>query len=794
MDCKWMYFITTVICFLLVGSLDAQVAAVKLQTLRGEVVDRSTGKSISNVVVELLNYAPRVAAITDEKGTFELRNVPVGYQRIRVNGSGYYDLVHSELVISGKQSVIKIKMEEEFKMKKEEVVERKRNQFRNTKMMTIDEMNVVSARPFNIEETNRYITGFGGPARAVTNYPGLMNTDDAQSYIVSRGNSPYGIQWMVEGVPIENPHHFATMGNTGSIFPLLNNNLLNSSDFINGAFAAQYSNVYAGMFDIKMRQGNNERHEFSALLSAYGAEFIAEGPFKKKGGSFAVAARAGIFDLLQNIGINLGTNAVPRYYDLNFKIDLPTKNAGHFSVFGIGGISRAAILDNGVPGDDAFVNQGTDFYVKADLGLLGAKHLKFFQNDISLETTLSYLIEDYHIDGDTVVQDTSLPYFTMHNFRQRLGLSSTINKKFNAKFFLRAGGYAYGHFIQSEGSWIRRNALYSLADEFQLQVGGFVQARYLFSKSFSMVLGLQGMFWSLNKDAWAIEPRLALDWKIGKRHRLSFGYGWHSKIPSFAMTFLVKKQGDGTYENNNRALGLNRSHQVVLSYDAYLASYWGIKANAYFMYNTDLAVQKHSSSFSLANYGNFAVYPDSTNLESKGRGVNYGVEVSIEKFFSRGFYGLLSAAYQRAFYHGSDQIWRSSAFDAQYVSSLVMGKEFRIGKKKQNVVYGDFRFHLHGGLPYTPIDLEASKQAGREVLMEDQAYSKRLGVYKRIDVRIGARFNHRKKRISHHIYVVIQNVAQFRNDFEVKYNPVNQQIVTTKQFGFVPNLFYQIHF
>lgn len=792
---KHKLYTTTLLSFFIFSSVVwAQNKEVQLQTLRGEVVDRGTGKGIANVLVELLNYTPRVAAITDKNGFFELIDVPIGYQRIRVNGAGYYDLVHSELVIVGKQSVIKIKMEEELTMDIAIIETNKKRRLRNTKMMTIDEMNVVSARPFNIEETNRYITGFGGPARAVTNYPGLLNTDDAQNYIVSRGSSPYGIQWMIEGVPIENPHHFATMGNTGALFPLLNNNLLASSDFINGAFAAQYNNVYAGMFDINMRKGNNERHEFSAQLSVYGAEFIAEGPFKKKGASFAIAARAGIFDVLQKLGVSLGTNAAPRYYDLNFKIDIPTKNAGRFSLFGVGGISDLAVLYNGSPDEDAFVNAGINFYINTGFGLVGLNHHKFFENDFSLKTTASYLIEDYQLHRDTIYPDTLYPYFTMHNFRQRIGLSSVLNKKFNNKLFLRGGVHAYLHFIAAKGEWRRRNELHSLANEIQVLAGAFVEARYKVSNVFSFVLGVQGMYWSLNKNSWAVEPRVALDWRIGKRHRLSLGYGWHSKIQSFAVAFLVKKQNNGLYDNSNRELGLNRSHQAVLSYDTYLARYWGIKANAYIMYNTDVAVQKRSSSFSIANYGNFAIYPDSTNLVNAGKSVNYGVEFSIEKFFNKGLYGLLSAAYQRAFYHGSDQVWRNSAFDAQHVTSLVMGKEFKIGRKKRNVIYGDCRFNLHGGLPYTPIDLEASKRAGREVLMEDQAFSKRLGLYKRIDVRVGARFNHRKKRISHHIYVVIQNVAQFKNDFEVRYNPATEKIVTTKQFGFVPNLFYQVHF
>lgn len=782
--------------FLCMSTLYAQEndKSVKLQTVRGQIVDQVTGKGLSNVLVELLNYTPRVAAISNEDGSFELNNVPIGYQRIRVNGYGYYDVVYTELVIAGKQSVIKVKMEEEIEIEIATIEATTDGRIKNAKMTTIDEMNIVSARPFNIEETNRYITGFGGPARAVTNYPGLLNTDDAQNYIVSRGYSPYGIQWMVEGVPVENPHHFATMGNTGSLFPLLNNNLLATSDFVNGAFSARYNNVYAGMFDINMRKGNNERHEFSAQLSIYGAEFIAEGPFKKKGASYAVAVRAGIFDVLQQLGVSLGTNATPRYYDVNFKVDIPTKKAGHFSLFGIGGLSDIAVLDEGPAGEDAFVNAGTNFYINTSFGLMGMNHLKHFDNDVSLKTTLSYLIEDYKLHRDTIFPDTILPFFTVRNFRQRAGISTILSKKFNSQFVLRGGASAYVHFISVKGEWRRRNEMHSFADDIEVLASAFVEARYKFSSSFAFVMGVQGMYWSLNKNSWAVEPRVALDWRAGKRHRFSLGYGWNSKIQSFAMSFLVKKQTDGSYDNSNRDLGLNRSHQLVLSYDASFARVWGVKANAYVSYNTNLAVDQTRNSFSIVNYGNFAVYPDSTSLMTTGEALNYGVEVSIEKFFSKGFYGLLSSAYQRSLYQGSDEVWRNSAFDAQHVTSLVMGKEFKIGKKKQNVIYGDFRFNMHGGLPYTPIDLEASKLAGEEVLIGDQAYTKRLGLYKRIDVRIGARFNHPRKRISHHVYVVVQNATMFRNDFEVKYNPTTEEIVTTQQFGLIPNLFYQVYF
>lgn len=777
----------------------SQEIKTKKQIVRGLIVDRTTGQGVGNAYVELLNHTPRITASTNEKGTFELKNVPVGRQRIRVEVKGYYESIYSELVVAGKQSVITIPIEEEVPLtiatvEAEGGKRKNEGRYRNSKMEAVDEMNPISVLAFNIEDVVKYFGSFGDPARIITNFPGMFNIDDTQNYLVSRGNSPYGLSWMIEGVPLENPHHFATMGTTGGIFPLLNNNLLEKSDFVNGALSAQYGNAFSGVFDVKLRQGNNERLEFVAQLSAMGAEFVAEGPFKKKGASFAVAVRAGILDLLQMIDIDLGSSVAPRYYDANFKIDIPTKKAGHFSIFGVGGLSNVINLNEKRDTSDILVESGIDFYLNSGMGLAGIKHKIFFDKETSLQTTLSYLIEDYHSYRDTILEDRKIPFFDIKDFRQRIGLSTIFNKKFTPKFVLRAGLHGYLHHLNIWEGFLHRDEQTALLNGFQVMTNGFVQAQYKFSPRFIITMGVQGMYWSLNKNSWAVEPRFALNWYVGKRHKLSLGYGWHSKIQTFPIAFLIQKQPDGTYNKSNMDLGPTRSHHLVLSYEVYLAKFWALRSNLYAQYNTDVAVQTTPNSLSLANYGALADYPRLTNWQSTGYAFSCGAEVSLEKFFSHGYYGLLSGSYQRAFYQGSDLVWRNSAFDVQYVATTVMGKEFKIGKKKRNLIYFDLRFNIHGGLPYTPIDLEASQLAGREILKLDEAYSERVGVYKRLDARVGIRLNHRKKGISHHIYVEVINVANFNNDLLVRYHPERQSVVRSKQFGLVPNLFYQIRF
>ncbi len=782
------------------GFIYAQSDEVRNQTVRGYIVDRASGYGIVDAEVELLNFSPRKSTRTTENGEFVLEDVPVGHQRFRVAMKGYYESVHSELIVAGKEAAMVIPMDEELAVavvtvEAERTVGGKKELLKNEKMMGVDEINIVSTRQFNIEEVTRYVGGIGDPARIVTNFPGLFNVDDQQNYIVSRGNTPYGIGWEIEGVPIENPHHFATIGNTGGIFPLLNNNLLDNSDFVNGAMPAHYANSFSGVFDINMRKGNNRSFEFAGQLSLYGIEAVAEGPFKKGASSFAVAYRYGIFSLMQLIGLDIGTNAIPEYQDLNFKIDIPTRGAGKFSIFGIGGLSKINILNENRDTSDQFAERNIDLYIESNNALVGVNHLIYLNKNTSIKTTASYVLADYTSIRDTIIQDSiKEPYYLVEELRHQFRLSSTINSKVSKKLLVRGGVYGELLMVNVDDRSLQTGVYDWFADDKLITAGGFFEAEYKFSPKLRGVVGVAGRWNSLNKDSWAAEPRMSLSWQMARRHRLTFGYGWHSKTQPMTMLFYVRQKLDGSYDNSNRGLAPTRSHHAVLSYDVYLHKYWGLKANVYAQYNTDIAVTPNASSFSLTNYGAFGIYPEVTGLVNEGVGFNYGFELALEKFFSQGFYGLVGGSYTRALYSGSDGVWRSASFDVMYLAQFVGGKEFKIGKLKRNTFYFDLRYNGHGGQPYTPILLEESQLAGAEIRDVNNAYSQRLKPYNRIDVRLGMRFNHRKKKISHHLYIEMMNVANFRNDLQIVYNVDSEKIIRSKQFGFVPNLFYQIKF
>jgi hypothetical protein len=180
-------------------------------------------------------------------------------------------------------------------------------------------MATVSARNFNPEEASRYVASREDIARMATNFAGVKGSDDSRNDIVIRGNSPNGVLWRVEGLDIGNPNHFASFGTTGGPVNIINNKMLGNSDFLTGAFPAEYGNGISGVFDLKLRNGNKEKNEFTAQIGILGLEGTAEGPInEKKGSSYIISYRYATLSIMNKLGINFGAAGNPSYQDLNF--------------------------------------------------------------------------------------------------------------------------------------------------------------------------------------------------------------------------------------------------------------------------------------------------------------------------------------------------------------------------------------------------------------------------------------------------------------------------------------------
>jgi hypothetical protein len=711
--------------------------------------------------------------------------------------------VPNVLVTAGKEVVLDIALVASVESLKEVVITGERGKDR-----PVNELAKVSARTFSLEEVTRYSGGRNDVARLATNFAGVSAANDSRNDIVVRGNSPTGLLWRIEGLPIGTTNHFGTLGTTGGPVSALNTNLLRTSDFLSGAFPAEYGNANAAVFDVKFRNGNTDKHEFTAQMAAFsGAELMAEGPISRKNqSSYLVSYRYGIAGAAAT-----GTSAVPYFQDIGFKLTSGNTKLGRFELFGMGGRSSIDFLGAEIDSTDLFADPTVDTYFTSDIGLLGLSHFLQLDDRSYLRTMVgtTYLGTTFlqnNILGAASDQDAVRYTATDARDReQRYTVSTQYNRKFSPRLSLRAG--LVNEVYDLDIDWQDRDRRAGIPDDngdsipdYFIQVRdvqgtidlfqAHAQAEYKFTDELSVTAGLQGQYLDLNDDV-LVAPRAALAWQFRPRQRLSLAYGLHGQLVPLPILLYTDPATGAT----NTGLPFQKAHHLVLAYDHRFAGDWRVKAEAYHQWLFDVAVEDTASSYSAINEGADFIFTERAGLVANGTGRNYGLELTVEKFLSKGYYALVTASVFDSRYTGSDGVERNTGFANQYVLNTLFGKEWAIGKAKRNAITFDTKFTTSGGRPYSPIDLEATRaNLGREVYVDSAAYSQRYDAYLRLDVKFGIRINGKGGKVSHQFFVDLQNITDRENIFVERYNPVTDRVSPVYQNGFFPDFMYRIQF
>jgi hypothetical protein len=769
--------------------------------IKGKIIDKQSEKPISGAVIAVIGLE-NIHSLSDANGNFKLSNIPVGRQNLSISFIGFENTSVSDIdVTTGKDNLITISMTEKFNALDEIIVSSV-----SSKVKPINKMAMVSAKQFSPEEVSRYAGGRSDVARLVSNFAGVSTADDSRNDIVVRGNSPAGMLWRIEGIPVPNPNHFATFATTGGPVSALNPNLLSNSDFFTSAFPAEYGNALSGVFDLGFRKGNPDDYEYMISVGAYpGLEAMAEGPLGKKGGSFVAAARYGFVGVL---GL-AGTDAQPNYSDVSFNVDLGKSKLGNFSIFGIYGTSDIEFLGEEIDKDDPFAAQDEDGYVTSGFGSLGLKHNLDIGKNSYLKTTVGFsnaentYKNDRYYDYNTP-SENKLRFIDVDNSESRITFSTLFNSKVNKRTTIRTG-VLFENYSLDVNTSSRDRQEDSNGDGYPDLVvvvnnkenysifQPYAQGQFRLSEKFMFNAGLHGQYFSINEE-FAIEPRAALTYSINGKNSLSFGYGMHHQSAPAPILYL-NENVKGTPTQTNRDLDLVRSQHYVLGYDVKLAKKWRGKMELYYQDIDKAAVESFPSSYSSLTEGSDYGYSiDKTSLLSNGKGHNQGVELTLEKFFSEGYYGLFTTSVFESKYNGSDGVERNSPFNNGYVINLLGGKEFKIGKAKKNVFSIDTKFTTAGGRYYTPVDLEASNDAGYEIRDDANAYSHQYDSYLRLDVKFGIKINSKTKKRLHQFYIDFQNVTNHTNVFALEYNRLTNSINQKDQIGFSPDFGYKFQF
>lgn len=772
------------------GYTYAQNAAVPaMQNVTGNVYDEASRTPLTGVVVVQLNTGDTSnGTVTDSAGHFKIA-VALGRQSFRLSYMGYESRTVSDVVVTaGKEVNLNISMQEALHKLNEVTVTYNKSK---DKTRTNNDMAMVSARSFNVDETKRYAGSLGDPSRMAANFAGVAPGNDATNDIVVRGNSPSGMLWQLGGLNIPNPNHYGSLGSTGGPVSMINNNNIDKSDFITGAFPAQYGNAVAGVFDIKLRDGNKDKNEYMAQVGFNGFELGAEGPLgKNKSTSYLINYRYSTLGLFQSLGINFGTGAAtPFYQDVNYKITTQLSKKACISLFGIAGASSIGFLGKDVDttradlyGGDPYANE-TSHYVTTMTGLAYEQRLSqktFTRLTLGYSTTY----EKYNEDSISYASNSVLPTYD-HKFKTgKMSAVWMIAHKINAKDNVE-GGLTYDrtnfslfdkqlHPGGTDVINVDKTGDYGLAQ-------GYGQWKHRFSNNLAGVAGMHFQYLSVS-NSFAAEPRVSIRYALSSRQAISAGYGLHNQAQNLFTYYTSTPTANGDiYTNKN--IGFTRSNHFVLTYDWNITDKLRLKAEAYYQALSHIPVEQTASSYSAVNTGANFDNSFADSLINKGTGRNYGTEITLERFFNKGYYFLLTTSLFESNYKGSDGVEHNTAFNTNYVFNALAGKEIKLGHKG-SVLALNLRLTSVGGRYLTPIDLAQSRLQGGAVYNDNLAFTERQPGYFRADVKVAYRKEYKKSTLE--VALDLQNVTNNQNVFSKSYDARAGKIVTIYQQSFFP--------
>jgi len=758
------------------------------QQLRGTVVDRVLQQPLAGATVTITGLNKSV--VTDADGLFRFRDIPVGTYQLTISFSGYKNGTMDNIGInSGKETVITIPLETLVKVENEIIL--KSNSRRNK---PLNDMSAVSARAFTVEETQKYAAAVNDPLRMAASFPGVAVADDGNNTIVIRGNSPTGLLWRMEGIDIPNPNHFSDAGGSGGGISILSSQLLSNSDFVTGAFAAEYGNALSGVFDLKLRKGNNERKEITLQAGILGLNVAAEGPFSSRyKGSYLVNYRYSTLELMNKMGINVGGDGSTNFQDLSYNVSLPTKKMGDFTFFGFGGLSSERVKADY---DSIKWKTGGERFPSnfiANTGMAGVTHSISLGQNSTLKSAVGYSVTKNSYREKFIESDYSLTETYRDSYQtNKLTISSTLYHRLNNKHNFRIG--VIGNLIDFNYYRLERDGINQpLKESINTQdntqtIQGFAQWQYRISNDFTLNAGAHYLRLLYN-DKSSIEPRASLKWDISRKSSLALGYGLHSQVQGLGVYFAKRNNPDGSVDYPNKDLDFTKSQHIVLSYNYLIARNLRLKTELYYQHLFDVPVSPDpASTFSTLNIVEEYVTNPLANI---GKGKNYGVEISLEKYLSNNFYFTVSNSIYESKYTAADGVERNTRFNGKYIANITAGREW-VNSRKARTFGLNFKSIYAGGYRNIPVDIAASRQAGQIIPDEKNAWSLQNPAYFRTDIRASLKWN--RKRFTSTLSLDIQNLTNRENVYSTHYDFRAERYVYTYQTGIIPVINYKIEF
>jgi hypothetical protein len=746
-------------------------------SVKGMITDLATGSPVSGVNVQVTNASGTFTAQSNDVGKFAVET-GIGRYRLTASSTGYNSFSQEVLTIAGKELTVNISLKQSVEELKEVEVQ----------SSTLQEL--PGQRSLTIEKTLRIPANFFDPVRVITAYPGVVTANDQGNSIIVRGNSPNGLTWKLNGADIVNPNHLSNAGTfsdkpmaNGGGVNIISGQMIDKTDFYMGQIPTAYGNALAGIIDMSLREGNKQKLEVTAQASLIGLDVAAEGPLgKRENTSFLVNYRYSTVGLLSKAGIDFGDETIT-FQDLSFHLNHRGSKGVVFSLFGFWGGSKND-FEAKVPEDWEQEKDQYDINYKSGTGALGANvtiplgkgklsgavaYSSTSQSRIS-EMAQSAYFPGIFVRTDNYDQSNALLSGNVV-YTSALSKSVTLDVGINTNV------------IDNSVDALKVLTFYNYPVQFEQTLNGgndgvLIQPFANFNVAVSPALAFSGgvryVTYSYNNTT-AVEPRLSGTYNTNDKSSVSLSYGLISQtqLPQF---YAV-----------NKDLELTKAHHFDGSYSTVLSNDIQLRAGLYYQKLFDVPI---GDGFLFSGI-NFLEGNPPTALVSEGTGTNYGADLTLEKQFFNKHYLLFGGSYYDSKYVAGDGVERNSRFNGHYTVSAIHGKEWTKESKRRTIGLNTRVLYL-GGMLQSEVIEDQSILSGETFYNEGNPYSKKLGDYFRLDLRLSFRKN--KPGYTRTFAIDIQNLTNQQNEAYEYYDRVQAKTVMKYHLGIIPLLVYRVDF
>jgi hypothetical protein len=687
--------------------------------LKGRVVDAANKNPLIDVVVRVLERDART--VTDRQGGFRLESLPAGVYTVEFEHPNYGGLTRTNVLVpDGGSAFLGVELPPLPPSPRVDVSV-------SGERLPAEERRAAGLTTLNVMETTRMPGTVQDVSRALTALPGTSHVSEISNDLIVRGGSPWENGFFVDNVEMPNVNHLQSQGSSGGMIGIINSLFIEDISFYSGGYPARFGNRMSSVIDIKFRQGSRERTAAQLNLNLAGFGASAEGPLLKGKASWLFSFSRNYHDLIAKL---IGYGVAPRFGDVHFKLtcDLSPRNKLTFlDIYGQSVLSY-------------------DLATAVQEGFMGALDYKSRQNTAGLNwisewaggsghsnTTLSYSF--YRISyllTDAVPSSAWLDYVLNEE-----GTDSVVFRNINDVRIAGANKVEFGVDARAERADFR-NYYTEYLNRWGLEIpaasercrvrtsqgGAFLTFILKPARPLTLSLGLRGDYFSYNRRA-HLSPRLSASFSLSPKTTLSASLGVYRQVLPLALLTgnAANKLGrDPLAVHAVLGFKFDASESLLLSVEVYDKEYRYCPLTPE---NPALFVMDSEVDFGL--FRTFQVLADTGTARARG------VEILLRKRSADKIYGLGSLSLFRSTFRDYSGVWRARINDNRFILTLIGGYQPNDGWNFS------LRWNLAGGVPYTPFDPEASRQANMGLLDKSRVLAERYPAYLTFNVRLERR-------------------------------------------------------